>query len=68
LTTAPVDNPMRDFLPNVALHIHVQVLMIKRIINQITKADTTKGDSARSDASRLKILDVTEVPQGALLG
>ena len=37
LATAPVDNFVSEFLPDVASHIHVQVLIIQRIINQVAK-------------------------------
>jgi hypothetical protein len=39
LATAPIDNFVSEFLPDVARHIHVQVVVIQRIINQVAKAD-----------------------------
>jgi hypothetical protein len=43
LATAPIDNFVSEFLPDVARHIHVQVVVIQRIINQVAKADNTGG-------------------------
>jgi hypothetical protein len=42
LGTAPIDNFVSEFLPDVARHIHVQVVVIQRIINQVAK---TEGSS-----------------------
>jgi len=39
LATAPLDNFVSEFLPDVARHIHVQVVVIQRIINQVAKQD-----------------------------
>lgn len=39
LASAPIDNFVSEFLPDLARHIHVQVLVIQRIINQVAKAD-----------------------------
>jgi hypothetical protein len=39
LATAPIDNFVSEFLPDVARHIHVQIVVIQRIINQVAKAD-----------------------------
>ncbi len=39
LATAPVDNFITEFLPDVARHIHVQVVVIQRVINQVAKTD-----------------------------
>ena len=41
LATAPIDNFVSEFLPDVARHIHVQIVVIQRIINQVAKTDTT---------------------------
>jgi hypothetical protein len=38
LATAPIDNFITEFLPDVARHIHVQVVIIQRIINQVAKS------------------------------
>jgi hypothetical protein len=37
LATAPVDNFITEFLPDVARHIHVHVVLIQRIVNQVAK-------------------------------
>lgn len=39
LATAPIDNFVSEFLPDVARHIHVQVVVIQRIINHVAQAD-----------------------------
>jgi hypothetical protein len=39
LATAPIDNYITEFLPDVARHIHVQVVVIQRIINQVARTD-----------------------------
>jgi hypothetical protein len=39
LATAPIDNFVSEFLPDLARHIHVQVVVIQRVINQVAKAD-----------------------------
>jgi len=40
LATAPIDNIITEFLPDVANHIHVRVVLIQRIINQVALAKT----------------------------
>jgi hypothetical protein len=37
LASAPIDNFVSEFLPDVASHIHVQVVVIQRIIDQVAK-------------------------------
>jgi hypothetical protein len=44
LATAPIGNFVNEFLPDVASHIHVQVVIIQRIINQVARSET--GNSA----------------------
>jgi len=39
LATAPIDNFVSEFLPDLARHIHLQVVVIQRIINQVAKTD-----------------------------
>jgi len=39
LATAPVDNFITEFLPDVARHIHVRVVLVQRIIDQVAKTD-----------------------------
>jgi len=43
LATAPIDNFITEFLPDVASHIHVQIVVIQRIINQVAKTDQNTG-------------------------
>jgi hypothetical protein len=43
LASAPIDNVVSEFLPDVASHIHVQVVVIQRIIDQVAK--TGPGDA-----------------------
>jgi hypothetical protein len=40
LATAPIDNYITEFLPDVARHVHVQVVVIQRIINQVARTDS----------------------------
>lgn len=35
LATAPIGNLVNEFLPDVASHIHVQIVILQRIINQV---------------------------------
>ncbi len=43
LASTPIDNFVSEFLPDVARRIHVQVVVIQRIINQVAKTDATNG-------------------------
>lgn len=43
LATAPIDNFITEFLPDVARHIHLQVVVIQRVINQVARADNNGG-------------------------
>jgi len=43
LATAPADNFVTEFLPDVARRIHLRVVLIQRIINQVAKTDATNG-------------------------
>jgi len=38
--TAPIGNLVSEFLPDVARHVHVQVVVIQRIINQVAKTNS----------------------------
>jgi hypothetical protein len=40
LATAPIDNFITEFLPDVARHIHVEVVVVQRIINQVASKDS----------------------------
>lgn len=39
LATAPIDNFVTEFVPDVARRIHVRVVLIQRIINQVAKTE-----------------------------
>ena len=39
LATAPIDNFITEFLPDIAAHIHVRVVLVQRIINQVARTD-----------------------------
>jgi hypothetical protein len=41
LATAPIDNFVSEFLPDVARLVHVQVVIIQRVINQVARTDNT---------------------------
>jgi hypothetical protein len=41
LATDPIDNFIIEFLPDIARHIHVRVVIIQRVINQVSRADDT---------------------------
>lgn len=43
VATAPIANFVNEFLPDVVDHIHVQIVIIQRIINQV--ANTQPGGS-----------------------
>jgi hypothetical protein len=40
LATAPIGNFITEFLPDVAKHIHVQVVIVQRIINQVANKES----------------------------
>jgi hypothetical protein len=42
IATAPIDNFVSEFLPDVARHIHVQIVVLQHIINQVAR---TEGSS-----------------------
>ena len=44
LATAPIDNFVTEFVPDIASHIHVQIVVIQRIINQVART-TSNGDT-----------------------
>jgi hypothetical protein len=43
LASAPIDNFVSEFLPDLASHIHVQIVVIQRIINQVANKSGTTG-------------------------
>jgi hypothetical protein len=46
LATAPIGNFVSEFLPDVASRIHVQVVLLQRIINQVANK-TANGENGR---------------------
>jgi hypothetical protein len=42
LATAPIDNFVTEFVPDIASHIHVQIVVIQRVINQVARTDSTQ--------------------------
>jgi hypothetical protein len=43
LATAPIDNYVSEFLPDIARHLHVQIVVIQQIINQIANRDAANS-------------------------
>jgi hypothetical protein len=43
LATAPIDNFVTEFLPDVAKHIHIHVVLVQRIINQVARTGGPTG-------------------------
>lgn len=43
LATAPIDNFITEFLPDIARRIHVRIVLVQNIINQVARTDTTAG-------------------------
>ena len=39
LATAPIGNYITEFVPDVARHIHVQIVVLQRIINQVARSE-----------------------------
>lgn len=39
LATAPIGNFITEFLPDVARHIHVQIVILQRVINQVARTE-----------------------------
>ena len=39
IATAPIGNYITEFVPDVARHIHVQIVVIQRIINQVARSE-----------------------------
>ncbi len=40
---APTDNLITEFLPDIARHIHVRVVLIQQIISQVARTEPTEG-------------------------
>ena len=45
VATAPVDNFITEFLPDIARHIHIHVVLVQRIINQIATTNSYNPSS-----------------------
>jgi hypothetical protein len=45
LATAPIDNFITEFLPDVAKRIHIQVVVVQRIIDQVASDRSANGGS-----------------------
>jgi hypothetical protein len=41
LATAPIDNFITEFLPDIASRIHVRIVLVQRIINQVARTNNT---------------------------
>jgi len=39
LATSPIDNFITEFLPDVARHIHVRVVLVQRVIDQVARTE-----------------------------
>ena len=39
LATAPIDNFVTEFLPDIARHVHIQIVLVQRVINQVARTD-----------------------------
>jgi hypothetical protein len=39
LATAPTDNFITEFLPDLARHIHIRIVLVQRIIDQVSRTD-----------------------------
>lgn len=51
LATAPVGNFVDEFLPDVASHIHVQIVILQRIINRVARTASQGGTESGEDGS-----------------
>jgi hypothetical protein len=49
LATAPIGNFVDEFLPDVASHIHVQIVVLQRIINQVARTGMQGGTGQTVD-------------------
>ena len=41
LASAPIDNYITEFVPDLARHVHIQIVVIQRIINQVARTDSS---------------------------
>ena len=42
IATAPIDNFVIEFLPDVARHIHLQIVILQRVINQVARTNAVE--------------------------
>lgn len=42
LSTAPAENLVTEFLPDFARHIHLHVVVVQRIIDQVSRSGTSQ--------------------------
>ena len=47
LASAPIGNFVDEFLPDVASHIHVQIVILQRIINQVARSQTSNSSNSQ---------------------
>jgi len=47
LATAPIGNFVNEFLPDVASHIHVQIVILQHIINQVADKETMNASNGQ---------------------
>lgn len=45
IATAPIGNFITEFVPDVARHIHVQIVIIQRVINQVARNEAGGGSN-----------------------
>jgi hypothetical protein len=43
LATAPIDNFITEFMPDIARHIRVRIVLVQQIINQVARTETVAG-------------------------
>ncbi len=48
LASAPIGNLVNEFLPDVASHVHVQIVILQRIINQVARTATAGSTTGQS--------------------
>lgn len=54
LASAPIGNFVNEFLPDVASHIHVQIVILQRIINQVARTQSGGGGATGLDSPFLE--------------
>jgi hypothetical protein len=51
LASAPIGNLVNEFLPDVASHIHVQIVILQRIINQVARTETSGSGNQSGEST-----------------